>query len=250
MVNRLQIGSSDSVTFRSKPGLNWVSGGAWIFCGLLLVVQSLVIMDGGRLYGLVEVAPDRAFLTGLGCLVGAYVLIVRGALMWVRQWRGTYGLTVTAIGIRLVSSAGAKRADWSSLTDFAVSRQSTSKTREKVCAMAGIVGPAVSRSLRGRGAFVIQDMFPQPIATVVEELNDLRPQCPANDAAAGMPIAAGPPSASPFQISKGLIIIVGVAVLVNTCRTGFRDWDNVLNLVVQLLIVASLSRTGFSQKSR
>lgn len=247
-MNRLQIGTSESVTFRSKPGPKWVFGGIWILSGLLLGVESLVIMDGGRIYGLFEVQPGAAFPTGLMIgFVGACPLVVRGALVWFREWRGANGLTVTANGLRLVSLS-TRRAEWSGLTDFVVSNQPTLNGGKRVCAKAAIVGPAVSKNLRAKGVFIIPDIFPQPIATIVDELNALRPQSQANDAAAAIPIAAVPRPPSPFKMPKWLIV-AAVLALVVASFTGFRGVPGtVLGSTVGLLIMQFFLRERSAPK--
>jgi hypothetical protein len=82
------------------------------------------------------------------------------------------------------------------------------------CAKARIVGPGVSRNLRGKDAFVILAMFPQPIGDIADELNALRPRSPEGDAAAAMPVGAEPRAMPPQrQLKRLAAIVIGFVAL-------------------------------------
>jgi hypothetical protein len=213
MMDHLRIGTTDSVTYRPRRRLRWslVRMACWIFVSPLLGASGfgLVLIGGVAPIGMAM----RIVLIGGGlvCLTLVFLGIRAEVQAWFRQWRGTNCMTVTADGIRLgvtfgPSLLGAQSAEWSSLNAFVVTQPPVGRARR--CAKARIVGPGVSRRLRGKSTFVILDMFPKPIAEIVDELNALRPRSPANDAAAAIPAGAEQHAALPSRPSPVLALML------------------------------------------
>lgn len=214
MEHRLQIGSTETVTYRSRPGPMWFQAGTWILFGLVLFGGSLAALNGVPLYSFITLPPGGATGAAVGGILGGGTLMMRGALVWLREWRGKNGLTITARGVRF-TALSTKWADWDSVTDFVVEDPPVSRGAKRVGAKAGIVGARVSGWVRQEGAFVIPDVFPQPLTEIAARLNELRPQTAANDAAAAVPIAAAPIPRQPFKASKWLIILIVLAIAVH-----------------------------------
>lgn len=77
-----------------------VPGESWILFGPVLFGASLAVLKGVPLYSCISLPPGGATGATVGGLLGGSVLIVRGALVCIREQRGKNGLTVTARGVR------------------------------------------------------------------------------------------------------------------------------------------------------
>jgi hypothetical protein len=215
MIGPLHVGTTEVVGYRPKPLPIWLTGGVLIWGGVLVLVLAAFKL----LWAAVVLPIDegaRILLIVVGLIVaspGCFAIGV-GALMCFCQWRGLNGVTVTATGITLSSIFGTQRAEWSSLTAFVVATQPMPRGPARPCAKAGVIGPGISRNLRRRRAFVILDWFTKPIATIVGELNVLRPRSPENDAAAAIAIEIDLNAASAARRSKVLSLIVTGALII------------------------------------
>ena len=225
MISRLRIGTSDSVTYRPRPGPVWSRAGVCTLAGLIAILfalgpEGVTVGDLRAALGHATGTSARILLLFAGLALLTPVCIgLFGVLMGFRQWRGMDCMTVTADRIRLAvmhgpSFFGAQWAEWSSLTEFVVAQRDMGVLGAMPCAKARIVGPGVSRNLRGKDAFVILAMFPQPIGDIADELNALRPRSPEGDAAAAMPVGAEPRAMPPQrQLKRLAAIVIGFVAL-------------------------------------
>lgn len=133
----------------------------------------LAVLKGVPLYSFIELPPGGATGAAVGGLLGGSVLMARRALVCIREQRGKNGLTVTARGVRF-AALSTKWADGASRTDFVVENPLPPRAGKRVCARAGVVGRGVSGWVRREGAFVIPDVFGEPLTAIVGALNALR----------------------------------------------------------------------------
>ena len=225
MISRLRIGTSDSVTYRPRPGPVWLRAGACTLAGLIVILfvlgpDGVTVGDLRAAFGHATGTSARILLLFAGLALLTPVCIgLFGVLMGFRQWRGMDCMTVTADRISLAvmhgpSFFGVQWAAWSSLTQFVVAQRDMGVLGAMPCAKARIVGPGVSRNLCGKDAFVILAMFPQPIGDIVDELNALRPRSPEDDAAPAMPVGAEPRAMPlPRQLKRLAMIVISVIAL-------------------------------------
>jgi len=130
---------------------------------------------------------------GLALLVVAGGLLVLGALVTASAALGRPRLSVSATGVRLDSLLRSEWAAWHSLGAFQVTSTHARLGRRALLAARGrIVGPNVSRSLRGKRQFMIPDRFEMPVGTLVMEVNARHPNVQNHGAAwhlGGVPYA-------------------------------------------------------------
>lgn len=183
--------STDPVTYGSEPATRWLAGGVFVlFCGFLLLIDMILVhimLTSPRAPVPIAIGV-MLFLLALACFSGGI-----GALFCIGAARGLPRMTVTSTGIRISSPFGVQWAEWASLTDFVLSTTPAPRGPPLPTAKARIVGSGVSPNMRGKPEFVIRAMFRMPVATLVDDLNRLRPRTVVSGAA----VEKAPPLSDP-----------------------------------------------------
>jgi hypothetical protein len=152
-----------TVRYRPRRTTMWCIGSG-LMLGAVAVgrVPLAVVLNTGTF-------PD---LHMLALSVLACASLVLGGRALARAVLGRPCLSLTADGLRLDGLLSTRWAAWHSLGPFQVAAGQAGLGRGAVlAARARIVGAEVSRSLRGKRQFMIEDAFRTPIGTVVAEIN-------------------------------------------------------------------------------